>query len=367
MLILTGGEPMMRRDIIELVAYGSSKGLLVVLGTNGMLLSGGKVRQLRAAGLAGAGISLDSLDRDKHDGFRGVLGAWEGAVRGMRNCVDQGLPVLLQMTVLPWNCGEVTDMMEFARREGATGFTLYFLVCTGRGERLSDISPRQYDEALASLVEAQQRYPQMMVRARCAPQISRIASQQSSALIGNAGCLAARQYCRITPEGEVTPCPYLPLVAGSVRETHFEDIWHDSPLLQRLRGEAPGGRCGRCDFREVCGGCRARAFAVTGDLFAEDPWCTYQPEDQAAAKQDGLLCWTAEAQERLQRMPPFIRRRVEVAVRRYAKVNREKEITSAVVAATLENIGRRIPFQRPRGVAGPFSSDQSGDGHADPE
>ena len=362
MLILTGGEPMMRRDIGELVAHASSHGLLVVLGTNGMLLTPSRIRQLRAAGVAGAGISLDSLHPEKHDRFRGFPGAWEGAVQGMRGCLAQELPVLLQMTVLPWNQQEIADMMEFAHREGATGFNLYFLVCTGRGEQLSDITPQQYEQALATLVAAQQRYPQMMVRARCAPQISRMASQRSSALIGNAGCLAARRYCRITPEGDVTPCPYLPLVAGSVRKRSFADIWQNAAPLQRLRNEVPGGRCGTCDFQQLCGGCRARALALTGDLTGEDPWCAYQPTNPAPGKQDGLLRWTPKAQERLARIPPFIRDRVKVAVERTARDTHAGAITPAIMTTTLEGLGRRIPFQRPRDVARSDSPRLPGEG-----
>ena len=350
MLILTGGEPLMRRDIVGLAAYASSRGLLVVLGTNGMLLSPSKVRELKAAGVAGAGISLDSLHPEKHDGFRGVQGAWKGAVRGIRNCVAQQLPVLLQMTVLPWNRGEVLEMMDFAQHEGVTGFTLYFLVCTGRGERLSDITPSQYEEALALLVEAQPRYPGMMVRARCAPQISRMASQQGSALVGNAGCLAARQYCRITPEGNVTPCPYLPLTAGNVRERPLGDIWRDSPLLQRLRTDAPGGRCGRCDFRQMCGGCRARAFALDDDLFGEDPWCAHQPPEQVTATQDSQLVWTTEALQRMERIPSFVRQRVKLAVVRQAQIEGKVLITGAELTATFKTIGRSIPFRKPADV-----------------
>ncbi len=358
MLILTGGEPLMRRDIVGLAAYASSRGLLVVLGTNGMLLSPGKVRELKAAGVAGAGISLDSLRPEKHDGFRGVQGAWKGAVAGIRNCVAQDLPVLLQMTVLPWNRGEVLEMMDFAQREGVTGFTLYFLVCTGRGERLSDITPSQYGEALALLVEAQRRYPAMMVRARCAPQIGQMASQQGSALVGNAGCLAARQYCRITPDGDVTPCPYLPLKAGNVRERPLRDIWRDSPLFQRLRMEVPGGRCGRCDFRQMCGGCRARAFALDDDLFGEDSWCAYQPPEKVAATKDSQLVWTAEALQRLERIPPFIRHRVKLAVVRQAQIEGKVLITGAELTATFKTIGRSIPFRKPAHVGRPTVSGQ---------
>ncbi len=357
MLILTGGEPLMRRDIADLAKHASSRGLLVVLGTNGMLLTSKRVKELQEAGVAGAGISLDSLDPEKHDSFRGVPGAWKGAVRGIRECIAQGLPVLLQMTALPWNYQEIPEMVEFAHREGVTGFTLYFLVCTGRGEQLSDITPRQYEEALTSLVEAQQHYPQMMVRARCAPQIARMASQQGSPLVANAGCLAARQYCRITPEGDVTPCPYLPLVAGSVRESTFADIWQNAPAFQRLRQEALGGKCGICDFREMCGGCRARAFALTGDLSGEDPWCGYQPVEFVTPQRTSVIAWTQEAEERLQRIPPFIRGRVKTAVERHAQAGGKTEITPAEMTATLEGMGRRIPFKRPPGVGQPKEHD----------
>jgi len=290
---------------------------------------------------------------ESHDGFRGVPGAWRGAVRGIRVCVAEGLPVLIQMTVLPWNFEEVEELIELAHREGATGFTLYFLVCTGRGETLSDITPQQYEQALDSLAAAQERYPEMMVRARCAPQISRLAAQRDSALVGNAGCLAARQYCRITPDGQVTPCPYLPLVAGSVREQPFAAIWQDAPLFRRLRGGIPSGRCGDCDFSRLCGGCRARAFALTGDLLGEDPWCAYQPPTRVAPPDDRALPWAVEADERLQRIPPFLRDRVRLAAERQARSCGATEVTGAELSATFEKLGRRLPFRRPSGTPAP--------------
>ncbi len=364
MVILTGGEPMMRRDIADMAAYASSRDILVVLGTNGMFLTASTVRRLREVGVAGAGISLDSIDPEKHDRFRGVPGAWKGAVRGIRASVNGDLPVLVQMTALPWNYEEIPAVVELAHGEGATGFTLYFLVCTGRGEQLSDITPQQYEEALGSLVEAQQRYPQMMVRARCAPQITRMAAQQDSPLVGNAGCLAGRHYCRITSEGDVTPCPYLPVVAGSLRERRFDDIWRAAPVLQRLRSGTLTGRCGACDFRELCGGCRARAFALTDDLLAEDPWCTYQPVEHALAMRESPVGWSPEAERRLQRIPPFIRKRVKLAVERHAQTKGKTEITAAEMTATLEGLGRRIPFQRPSGV-GATSPLGQGDSHVD--
>ncbi len=253
-------------------------------------------------------------------------------------------------------------MLAFAHREGATGFNLYFLVCTGRGEQLSDITPEQYDEALATLIEAQPRYPEMMVRARCAPQISRVASQRGSALIGNVGCLAGRQYCRITPEGDLTPCPYLPLVAGNVRDRPVAEVWRGSPVLRRLRGELPTGRCGRCEYQQLCGGCRARAFALTGDLFGEDSWCAYQPSGQAPVRRDSATTWTPQAEARLGRIPSFIRSRVRVAAEQHARASSAPVVTPELMTAALQEMGRRIPFRRPRWVAAKEPSDKPSQG-----
>ncbi len=347
MLILTGGEPLLRRDLDELVAHAAARGLLPVLGTNGMLLTQARAKRLQERGLAGAAISLDSIDPVRHDRFRGVRGAWAGAVRGLRACVAVGVPVLVQTTVLPWNYGEIEALIEFAEAESATGFTLYFLVCTGRGESLSDISPEQYEHALGALVDAQARHPRLMIRARCAPQVARIAAERASALVASAGCPAARRYCRITPEGKVTPCPYLPLTAGAVRERPFAEIWRSSPILTRLRDEAPSGRCGVCDFRELCGGCRARAYALAGDVSGEDPWCAYRPSPAPAATPERSLDWTDEASERLERIPPFVRERVKVAVERAARRDGRAEITVDELTATLASVGRRLPFRRP--------------------
>ncbi len=347
MLILTGGEPLLRRDLGELVAHAAARGLLPVLGTNGMLLTPDKVQHLRQRGLAGAAISLDSIDPAQHDRFRGVVGAWAGAVRGLRACVTHEVPVLVQTTVLPWNYGEIEALIELAEAESAMGFTLYFLVCTGRGESLSDISPEQYESALGVLVDAQARHPRLTIRARCAPQVARVAAERESALVASAGCPAARQYCRITPEGHVTPCPYLPLTAGAVRERPFLEIWQSSPILARLRDVAPGGRCGTCDFRGLCGGCRARAFALSGDVSGEDPWCAYSPSPVPAETPDQSLGWNEEANERLERIPPFVRERVRVAVERAALRDGVVEITVDELTATLASVGRRLPFRRP--------------------
>ena len=224
MLILSGGEPLLRPDLDELVEHAAARGLLPVLGTNGLLLTRTRARRLQGV-RSGGRRNQPRLDR-------------AGKARPLPRCPRRLAP---RRSRHPRLCrrGRASDrandspVLELRRGRGAdqvrrggvsAGFTLYFLVCTGRAETLSDISPEQYERALEALTDAQARHPRLMIRARCAPQIARVASQRGSALVSSAGCLAGRQYCRITADGKVTPCPYLPLEAGSIRERPFAEI-----------------------------------------------------------------------------------------------------------------------------------------------
>jgi radical SAM protein with 4Fe4S-binding SPASM domain len=237
----------------------------------------------------------------------------------MRNCIRLGLPVILQTTVTEWNLEEIPDLIRFASRESAQAFNLYYLVCTGRGERLTDITPQQYEDSFTCLIEAQANYSNMMVRAKCAPHVNRIAHQRGLPFLSSAGCPAGTSYLRISPEGDVTPCPYLPLVTGNLRKESLQLIWEESVLFNELRELQLKGRCGACEFSEVCIGCRARALAINGDYLAEDPWCNYQPGGGSPLPANEVA-WSTEAEERLQRVPSFIRSRVKLSVERYAGV-----------------------------------------------
>ena len=234
LLILTGGEPLARKDIYQLASHASAQDIGVVLGTTGTPITLARARRLREAGVTAAGISLDSLAPARHDAFRGVPGAWKAAVRGMEACREEGLELLVHTTALKMNREEVADIAGFAHRMGARAFHLFFLVCTGRGEELSDLSPQEYEELLNYVLDAQDGFPGMMVRARCAPYIGRLAVERGMPPQGSAGCLAGTSYCRITPTGDVTPCPYLPAVAGNVRRRNFQDIWAESQALNRF-------------------------------------------------------------------------------------------------------------------------------------
>lgn len=338
LLILSGGEPLMRRDLFQIVSCATSRGITVVLGTNGILLAESTVQRLKGAGVQGVGISVDSLDTSKHDAFRGMPRAWDRAVTGLRRCIAAGVPVLVQTTAMPWNYEEIPDLIRFASEEGAAGFVLYFLVCTGRGEALTGITPGQYEQALAFVLAAQDKYPHMMVRARCAPHILRMAQQRGSPLIGSAGCLAGSVYGRIGPEGEVTPCPYLPVQAGNVREVSLENIWANSALLQQMRSPQLAGRCGICEFRRDCGGCRARAYAVSGELWGEDPFCSYKPTNIILETPE--IAWDEEALLRLHKIPGFIQERVKRGVEGYARSRGYAEIDVRVMMEVLGAVGR---------------------------
>ena len=276
-MIFSGGEPLMRPDIVELVAYASSLGLRPVFGTNGTLITLDMAKKLKEAGAMGMGISLDSLDKEKHNQFRKFPGAWEGAVQGMRNCRAAGLPFQIHTTVMEWNNHELEAMTDFAVAEGAVAHHFFFLVPTGRAKTIEAESLRAeaYEETLTRIMKKQQQVP-IELKPTCAPQFLRIAAQMGVKTRFRRGCLAGTAYCIISPRGKVQPCAYLNMELGDVRETPFDEIWKNSQVLNRLRTLEYSGGCGECQFKRACGGCRARAAIYhEGDYMAEEPWCLY--------------------------------------------------------------------------------------------
>lgn len=321
MLVLSGGEPLLRRDLAALTNHAAKRRLVPVIGTNGTLLSEQRACELKAAGAAGAGVSLDSATPPFHDRLRGRRGAWKAAMLGIRAARRAGLPVMLQTTLFEENRGQLAALADLAEALGAIALNFFFLVCTGRGATRTDLAPAAYEELLARIVELQQERPQLMIRARCAPHLRRrLGLHAGEARDGYAAwssaCLAGRAYLRITPEGLVTPCPYIPHVLGDAARTPLRAIWEGHPLLLRLRTELPAGKCGDCDFRYGCGGCRARALAHHGDLLAEDPACVYvRPADAAPEPAPGSAAggepeWEPDARALLERIPAFVRSRV---------------------------------------------------------
>lgn len=276
-MIFSGGEPLMRPDIVELVAYAASLGLRPVFGTNGTLITLEMAQKLKAAGAMGMGISLDSMDRDKHNKFRKFPGAWEGAVQGMRNCRAAGLPFQIHTTVMEWNNHELEDLTDFAVAEGAVAHHFFFLVPTGRAKTIEAESLRAeaYEDTLTRIMKKQQEV-EIELKPTCAPQFLRIAAQMGLKTRFRRGCLAGTAYCIISPRGKVQPCAYLNMELGDVRQTPFDEIWKNSEVLNKLRTLEYSGGCGSCEYKRACGGCRARAaYYHEGDYMAEEPWCLY--------------------------------------------------------------------------------------------
>ena len=276
-MIFSGGEPLLRPDILELVAYATKLGLRPVFGTNGTLITLDMAHKLKAAGAMGMGISLDSMDAKKHNEFRKFPNAWEGAVQGMKNCREAGLPFQIHTTVMDWNSHELEAMTDFAVELGAVAHHFFFLVPTGRAKTIEAESLRaeQYEAVLTPIMKKQQEVD-IELKPTCAPQFMRIATQMGVKTRFRRGCLAGTAYCIISPRGKVQPCAYLNMELGDVRETPFDEIWKNSEVLNTLRTLEYKGGCGSCEFKRVCGGCRARAACYNdGDYMAEEPWCLY--------------------------------------------------------------------------------------------
>jgi radical SAM protein with 4Fe4S-binding SPASM domain len=298
LLIFSGGEPLLRSDIFELAQYATEKGLKAAMGTNGTLISDPVAERLMSCGVKAVAISIDSSLPERHDGFRGMKGSWRRAMAGIEACTRSGIDVQVNTTVTQQNYNEIDKILALAEKLGAQSFHLFFLVPTGRGYNIKDITADMYEHMIEGVLDKiTTTYPTMKVRPVCAPQFLRIASQKGMDLKQwGRGCIAGLTYCRIYPTGEVTPCPYLPITLGNIRQTRFKDIWFKSPVFKALRDRRQlMGKCGRCEYREVCGGCRARAYGLTGpvnicgglhqpgelhsEYLAEEPWCPYQPKE----------------------------------------------------------------------------------------
>ena len=228
---------------------------------------------------------------------------------------------------------------------------------------MSDLSPQEYEESLSELVDHHVRHlGQMMVRAKCAPHFMRMVYERapdSPVLTYRTRCPCGVAYCRVTPDGKLTACPYMPLPAGDLRSDAFADVWRTAPLFRELRQGDLGGKCGRCEYRQVCGGCRARAYAVEGDHLAADPSCVYEPDEAAPLVEPSgtvtygsavapELAWAPDAEARMRRIPSFVRgvivQRVEQYARRQGHAEVTVELLREVRSAMPVDFSKRMPF-----------------------
>ena len=311
--ILSGGEPLMRPDIFTIARYAAKRGLRVALATNGTLSDDRMANRSVDAGIRRVAVSLDGATGTTHDAFRALPGSFDRAVRGIGRLRVRGMSVQINTTVARHNIDELPEILELARSLGADALHIFLLVPVGCGVEIADeqmIAPQDYERVLQWFCE-RDREGLLELKATCAPHYSRILRQRLAAEkrepppshvrqhapgaghpnglhAMTKGCLAGTGVCFVSHKGEVFPCGYLPLRAGSVREQTLQEIWERSELFQTLRD--PGrleGKCGLCEFTRICAGCRARAYGMTGNYLGEEPFCVYEPRPLRAAAGKG--------------------------------------------------------------------------------
>jgi radical SAM protein with 4Fe4S-binding SPASM domain len=334
-LVLSGGEPLYRQDIFELAQYATSRGLRAALATNGTLVTKDIADKVKNSGIKRVSISLDGADATTHDTFRGIPGAFDAAIYGMRNLQQIGVSVQINTTIARHNAHQLPEVLALARRLGADALHTFLLVPVGCGVDIAAeqmVPPEEYERMLNWFYD-QSLSGDIELKATCAPHYFRVLRQRRAAdrmaaheaeahtaptvsdigptdmtmpgstgislkphggpPVGHTGqpgghpgdmnamtkgCLAGTGVCFISHEGEVFPCGYLPAIAGDLRKQSFAEIWNDSAVFGLLRDDDNlKGKCGCCEFRHVCMGCRARAYAATGDFLAEEPFCVYEP------------------------------------------------------------------------------------------
>jgi len=303
-LVLSGGEPLMRPDIFELAEHAKSRGLLLALASNGTMIDRTLAARIGRVGFDRVSISLDGADAVTHDGLRRLPGSFDRSIEALGFLKEAGVPTQINCTIARHNQHQLADMLALGEQTGAVAVHFFLLVPVGCGEEIAEdqmLDAEHVERRLLELYELEQR-TDLQIKATCAPHYYRIIRQQAK-VRGTSqpkrndghgahpdghpggslhsitkGCLAGTGVCFVAHEGKVFPCGYLPAEAGDVRAQDFGRIWTESLVFAELRDpDRLTGRCGACEFRWVCGGCRARAFHVSGSYLAEEPCCSYEP------------------------------------------------------------------------------------------
>lgn len=290
-IILTGGEPLLRPDIFDIASYGTQKGLRMVMAVNGTLMTPEVTQKMVDSGIKRISVSLDGADKEFHDKFRGVDGAFDGTMQGITYAKDAGLEFQINTTITKANLDQIPKILEMAESLGAAAHHIFLLVPTGRGKYMLDqeITAKEYEKTLNWFYDQREK-TSLQLKATCAPHYYRILRQRAKEEgkkitfdthgldAVTRGCLGGIGFCFISHTGVVQPCGYLHTDCGNVTEKPFDEIWKTSEKFLQLRDyDLLQGKCGPCEYKRVCGGCRARAFEATGDFLAEEPLCTYVP------------------------------------------------------------------------------------------
>lgn len=290
-IILTGGEPLLRKDIFDLARHGSQQNLRMVMATNGTLITPHIAERIKSSGIKRVSISLDGADAKAHDEFRKVPGAFKAALEGLDLFKKAKIEFQINTTVTRHNVQQVEEILKKAMKLGAVAHHIFLLVPTGRARDMvnQEIDSLEYERLLKWFYNMRDKVP-LHLKATCAPHYYRILRQEAHAKgekvdyktygldAVTRGCLGGTSFCFISHDGIVQPCGYLELNCGGLKNSSFETIWENSKIFREIRDfSAYKGKCGRCEYLKVCGGCRARAFEATGDYMAQEPLCIYQP------------------------------------------------------------------------------------------
>lgn len=292
-IVLSGGEPLLRKDLFEIAHHGTNLGLRMCIATNGTLINDKICKQMKDADIRMVSISLDGSTAEIHDDFRKQKGAFAGALRGIEYLNKHNIPFLINSSFTKRNQQDIENVYKLAKELGATAWYMFMIVPTGRGKEIMDelISPEDYEKILNWHFHQELDETEMLMRPTCAPHYYRISLQKAKeekikykrrsltfSTGGGKGCIAGQSIALISQHGDVQPCSYFPMSAGNVKEKSFKEIWENSVLLRNLRDFSKyKGRCGSCEYLNVCGGCRARADVVYEDYLEEEPFCNYLP------------------------------------------------------------------------------------------
>jgi AdoMet-dependent heme synthase len=292
-VVLSGGEPLIRTDVFEIAKYGTGRGLRMCLATNGTLVTDNICGEIKDSGIKIVSLSLDGSTETVHDDFRSQKGAFSGTINAARLFKKHGIEFIVNSSFTKRNQEEIPKVYRLAKELGATAWYMFMIVPTGRGEEIMNelISKEDYEDILEWHYQMEKDESDMLVRPTCAPHYYRVVLQKAKeektkferrtlkfSTGGSKGCIAGQLICLINVDGEVFPCSYFPKSAGNIKEQSFKEIWEDSELFRELRDfKKYKGKCGSCEYINVCGGCRARSYSVYGDYLEEEPFCGYMP------------------------------------------------------------------------------------------
>jgi GeoRSP system radical SAM/SPASM protein len=274
-----GGEPLLRKDLLEIARYAADKGLKVSMNSNGYFINRDTALQLKQSGFSKVGISIDSHSPEIHDTFRGVKGSHEKAVAALSHLQTAGIETSLSAVICKVNCKSLTALIEFARQHNVKHINLHNFKCTGLGYTHKDeldLSPEEWRNFYLEAIEAKQRLNDMHLSLDD-PIIASLGYHDGNSLVKGSVC--GKLSLNIKSNGEITPCGFIPIVIGNIYHDDLLELWKTSPVLDMMRNKTPKGKCLRCSHYADClGGCTSRALALTGDLNNPDPHCWHEPQ-----------------------------------------------------------------------------------------